>query len=126
LVDGFEALAEGKMGVCLQTEIRYHDLYSLVQGEERPDCADWLAVLPPKSVTMFCLGGVSWDLLYADVKYRTCGGAKRFSVRVEGEAGVRLNDVLDELKGTLIVDGRGGGLGQDVVLVWEFEDGRCE
>lgn len=124
LVDGYWSLAEGGVDLCLQTDMGYHDLYNLVHGERRSDRGEgeFLIVVPPKSVTVFCLGGVSWDLLYADVKYRMYGGVQRFSIRVERERGVRLGDVLDELKGTLIVDGMSGGLEQDVVLVWVFDD----
>lgn len=127
LVDGYESLLEGRMSICLQTDIRYHDLYALVHDEMRDDrgMGDLLAVVSPKCVTVFCVAGVSWDLLYANVKYRDYGGLKRFSVSVEREEGVRLGDVVDELKGTLVVDGMSEGLGQDVSLVWVFDDG-CE
>lgn len=125
LVDGYDSLMEGGMNLCLQINIRYHDLYSLVQGETCEICKmdDFLAVVPPKSVTVFCLGGASWDLSYANLKYRDYGGVKRVSVKVERQRGVRLSNVLDELKGTLMVDGVGGALGQDVSLVWVFNDG---
>jgi hypothetical protein len=122
LIDGYDALAAGNMGICLQTEIPYHDLYDLVNGKERQDSQDLLAVVPPKSVIVFCLGGVSWDLLYTNVRYRLYGDLERFSVRVERESGVRMVDVLDELRGTLVVNGMSGGLGQHVFLTWVFDD----
>jgi hypothetical protein len=33
-----------------------------------------------------------------------------------------LKDVLEELAGTLVVHGMSGGLGQDVTLVWVFNN----
>ncbi|KAF3003539.1 hypothetical protein E8E13_005763 [Curvularia kusanoi] len=123
LVDGFDALAAGETGMVLQVEMPYHQLYELVQGGLKEGCNEFLARRPPTVVTVFCLGGASWDLLYANVKYRDYGGVKRFSVRVERGEGVRMGDVVEELRGTLVVDGMGGGLGQDVTLVWVFGDG---
>ncbi|KAF3039532.1 hypothetical protein E8E12_006205 [Didymella heteroderae] len=124
LVDGYEALAEWKMDVCLQTEVPYHDLYELMHGEAREGWCEALG-MGVKGVTVFCLGGVQWDLLYSDVSYREHRGAKRFSVRLEREDGVRLKDVMEGLAGTLVVHGMSGGLGQDVTLVWVFDEG-CE
>lgn len=123
LIDGFDALAVGEARMALQVEMPYHQLYELVQGELKEDRNEFLAVRPPTVVTVFCFGGASWDLLYASVRYRDYGGVERFSVRVEREDGVRMGDVIEELRGTLVVDGMGGGLGQDVTLVWVFEDG---
>ncbi|KAF9694371.1 hypothetical protein EKO04_007530 [Ascochyta lentis] len=125
LIDGYKGLAEGEMDICLQTDIPYHSLYELVHGRYCQDRDGLLAVVPPKSVTVFCLGGASWDLLYGNVRYRSYGGVSRFSVKLEREDGVRLCDVLDELRGTLIVDGMSGGLGQDVLLAWVF-GGSCD
>lgn len=123
LIDGYESLAAGRVNMALQVEIPYHKLYELVQGEGRDDCEELLFVKPPTAVTVFCLGGVTWDLLYADVRYQEYGSIKRFAVRVEREDGVRLRDVLEELGGTLVVDGMSGGLGQDVTLVLELDSG---
>ena len=120
LVNEYDSLTKGDMNVSLQIGIRHHDLHSLLHGEGTPGRDDPLAVVPPKSVTVFCLKGANWDLLYANVKYRMYGGVKRFSVRVEREGGVRLSDVLDELKGTLIVNRGSGALEQGVVLLWVF------
>ena len=122
LLDGFDALAAGRTSFSLHVDVPYHQLYELVQGKPRDDVDGFLAVKPPTAVTVFCLGGVQWDLLYANVKYRDYGGVKRFSIRVEREEGVRMSDVVDELRGTLIVDGMSGGLGQNVALIWVFED----
>lgn len=121
LLDGYESLAAGKISTCFRTEMPYHDFYDLVHGKERQDHDDLLAVVPPEAVTVFCLNW-GWDLLYANVKYRDYGGMKLFSVRVERKGGVRLSDVLDELRGTLVMDGMSGGLEQDVVLVWVCDD----
>lgn len=122
LVDGYKALAEGKTAISLQTDVPYHALYELVHGQDRQG---WSGVLAEgvTTVTVFCLGGASWDLLYWCVKYRDHGSIKRFSVRVERAEGVRLGDVMEELAGTLVADGMRGGLGQDVRLVWVFDDG---
>ncbi|KZM25874.1 hypothetical protein ST47_g2889 [Ascochyta rabiei] len=121
LIDGYESLAEGGMSICLQTDNSYHSLYELVHGKHRRDRNGLLAVVPPKSVTVYCLAGASWDLLYSNVRYRSYGGVDRFSVTVEREDGVRLGDILDELRGALIVDGRSGGLGEDILLVWVLD-----
>lgn len=123
LLDGYEPLAAGNINIVLQTDIPYHTLYSLVHGKVTPDDAEFLAVVPPKSVTVFCTSGVQWDLLYSSVRYRDVGGVKRFSVKVEREGGVRMQDVVEELSGTLVKDGMAGGFGQDVVLLWVFGDG---
>jgi hypothetical protein len=123
LLDGFDALAAGKTSFTLHVDVPYHQLYELVQGKPEEDIGGFLAVKPPTAVTVFCLGGVQWDLLYANVKYRDYGGVKRFSVRVEREEGVRMSDVVNEMRGTLVVDGMSGGLGQNVAMIWVFEDG---
>ena len=122
LVDGYESLAAGSMSIQLQTEIPYHTLYTIVHGEDQKDLDAFLAVMPPTSATVFCLGGVQWDLLYANVKYKDYGGIERFSIRVEREKGVRMQDVLEELSGTLVKEGMSGGFGQDVVLMWVLDD----
>lgn len=121
LIDGYEALAVGQVKMVLQVEMQYHQLYELVQGVVRGDCDEFLCAKSPTAVTVFCLGGASWDLLYANVRYQEYGRTERFAVRVEREGGVRLSDVLDELRGTLIVDGMKGGLGQEVTLVMELD-----
>jgi len=119
LMDGYEALAQSRMDICLQTEIPYHNLYKLVHSEAGEGWGEALGV-GVKTVTVYCLGGVQWDLLYSGVRYREHRGVKRFSVRLERGKGVRLNDVMDELAGTLVVHSMSGGLGQDVTLVWVF------
>ncbi|KAF1927952.1 uncharacterized protein M421DRAFT_5618 [Didymella exigua CBS 183.55] len=119
LVDGYDSLAVGKTDICLQTNIPYYDLYELVNGEENESWVEYLAI-KTTAVTVYCLGGVQWDLLYAGVRYRDYGGVKRFSVKVEREEGVRLGDVLQELIGPLMMYGMSKGLGQEVTLVWWF------
>ena len=121
LMSGYEALANSKMDVWLQTVVPYHDLYKLVHGEAKEG---WGEALGPrvKAVTVFCLSGVHWDLLYSGVRYREHRGVKRFSVMLDREEGVRLKDVMEELAGTLVVHGMSGGLGQDVTLVWIFDN----
>lgn len=34
-----------------------------------------------------------------------------------------MSDVVNEMRGTLVVDGMSGGLGQNVSLIWVFDDG---
>lgn len=121
LMNGYEALAEWKMDICLQTEMPYHDLYKLVHGIAKEGWGETLGV-GVKAVTVFCLSGAQWDLLYSGVRYQEHRGAKRFSVRLEREEGVMLKDVLEELAGTLVVHEMSGGLGQDVTLVWKFKN----
>jgi hypothetical protein len=123
LLDGFDALAAGKTSFTLHVDVPYHQLYELVQGKPEEDLSCLLAAKPPTAVTVFCLGGVQWDLLYANVRYKDYEGVKRFSVRVEREKGVRMSDVVNEMRGTLVVDGMSGGLGQNVAMIWVFEDG---
>ncbi|KAH6614139.1 hypothetical protein C7974DRAFT_404593 [Boeremia exigua] len=121
LIDGYESLAEGEMKICLQTDIPYHQLYDLAYGKDPKACNELLAVVHPTAVTVFCMRGASWDSSYANVRCREYGGMKGYSVRVEGEHGVTMGDVLNELRGTLVFDGMSGGCGQDVVLVWMFD-----
>lgn len=122
LIDGYESLAEGKMTICLQTDIPHQQLYDLAYGKSMNPSNGFLAVVPPTAVNVFCMRGASWDPSYANVRCRDYGGMKRWSVRVEAESGVRMGDVLNELRGTLVVDGMSAGCGQDVVLVWMFDD----
>lgn len=124
LTNGYDALAEQKMNICLQTDMPYYDLYKLVHGEAKEGWDEALGI-GVKAVTVFCLGGVQWDLLYSGVRYRVYQGVKRFSVRLEREEWVRLEDVMEELAGALVRHGMSGGLGQDVTLVWVFGD-TCE
>lgn len=119
LMSGYEALAERMMDFCLQTNMPYHDLYKLVHGEAKEGWGGPLGV-EVKAVTVFCLGDVRWGLLYKGVRYWEHRGAMRFSISLEGEEGVRLKDVMEDLAGTLVIYGMSGGLGQDASLVWVF------
>ncbi|KAF3052616.1 hypothetical protein E8E11_010551 [Didymella keratinophila] len=121
IMQGYEALAQCKINICLQIDVPYRSLYKLVHGDAKEGWDEALGV-GVKTVTVYCLGGVHWDLLYSGVKYREHRGVKRFSVRLEREKGVRLKDVMEELAGTLVVHGMSGSLGQDVTLVWVFGD----
>lgn len=118
---GFGSLAGGSMDVCFQTDVPYQELYVLVHGKEKRGWDELLGT-DVKGVTVFCLGGVQWDLLYSGVRYRDSGGVQRFSVRIERVEGVRLGDAMEELAGTLVMHGMSGGLGQDVTLLWRFGD----
>jgi|SRR5690242_10600 len=122
LIDGYEALAEGRMDICLQTDTPYVELYDLIHGAERQGLCGYLAAKPPTAVTVFCLRVLDWDSHYANVQLRDYGGAKRYSIRVERQGGVRTSDVLDELRGPLVDNKISERLEQDVVLIWSFED----
>ncbi len=122
LINGYEALAEGKLSFCLQTVIPFQHLYDFIYGKDRKTRSGFLASKPPTAVTVFCFGGVAWDLSYANVQCREYESGKKPSVRVEKEGGVMMEDIVNELRGTLVVDGMSGGLGQDVVLIWKFDD----
>lgn len=122
LIDGYEGLADGNLNVCLQTDVPYQQLYDLVHGKERQEGDSYLAVKPPAAVTVFCLRVLGWDSTFANVRFRYCRGTKRLSIRVEREGGVRMSDVFDELRGTLVDNWKDEILEQDVVLGWVVED----
>ncbi|KAJ4989088.1 hypothetical protein SVAN01_05350 [Stagonosporopsis vannaccii] len=124
LIDGYEALAEREMGICLQTDMPYPVLYDLMHGRGRQDLCGYLAVTPPTVVTVSCLTESSWDPDYANVRSRDHGGVKIPSVKIERDGGVRMNDVLDELRGPLVAKKMPEGVVQGVVLIWAYDDCR--
>lgn len=122
LLDGYGALAEGRMNVRLQVSIPYARLYDLVHGEQQVDGSEGLTVKAPVAVTVFCTRVLCFDSSYANVRVRDCGAGKALSVRVENEGRVRVSDVLDELRGTLVVGHKNDDLEQDVGLLWVLQD----
>lgn len=117
LISGLASVAEGNMGIWLQTLCNKEDLLR---------CSDSVGVAyltnpPTSSVEIYCPKGAVWDDTNKSVRRRG-GPTWRYNfVRVERKGGVLMNDVLDELRGVLVPE-EGEG---KVLLDWQFdtEDG---
>jgi hypothetical protein len=79
---------------------------------------------PIRNVELYCPQGALWDHPNNSVLYRQEGaGWSAHCIRVEREKGVRLCDVLDELRGVL-VPSRGFPTESMLALEWQFDQVR--
>jgi hypothetical protein len=133
LVGGLEELARGEMGICFRTAMSLGDFDEWFAGDanemnkEMNSMSAYLTRPRTRSVEIFCVEGAAWDLEYANVLRRE--GRREWQqccVRIERDRGVRMGDVVDELRGVLkpreIVGRNGEGAPGEVLLEWRFED----
>jgi hypothetical protein len=80
-----------------------------------------------RKVEVYCVEGAAWDQEYVNVLQR--GARKEWQqrcVKIERRNGIRLGDVVDELRGMLkpneAVTEFGGDVQKEVLLEWRFDD----
>jgi hypothetical protein len=122
LVSGLESIVTGGLNIRLQTRCTFAALSNFLDDDKSE--ARGLGVTMPgcKSVEVYCVRGTIWDLSYNSVMTTKDETWRGHSVRVEREKGVRMGDVIDELRRVLIA---GPDLLTDdrVVLEWRFDGG---
>lgn len=119
LVSGLESIASGSLNIRLQTRCTFAALFELLDDEKSEDRGVGVTGLRCKRVEVYCVKGAIWDLGYDSVVRQKKENWQQYSVRVERERGVRMGDVVDELRRVL---GPGPELLTDdrVVLEWRF------
>jgi hypothetical protein len=131
-VGELEEITQGEMGVCIRTKSSAAEFDDWFVGGERV-MQEWrgleayLTRPAIRSVEIYCVEGAVWDQEYGNVLRR---GARREwqqrCVRIERERGIRMGDVVDELRDMLKTSEVVAGLGEDargeVLLEWRFED----
>ncbi|KAH7088957.1 hypothetical protein FB567DRAFT_321548 [Paraphoma chrysanthemicola] len=121
-VEGLDALAGGGMGVCVRTECTAKDLVELCESEDDGNRRnEWLTYPATRKVRLYCTKGAEWDLTNRSVIQRDGFTWRASSVKVEHEYGVRMGDVVDELRGVLVVD-QEAMLDDVVMLEWRFKE----
>ncbi|KAH7350362.1 hypothetical protein BKA66DRAFT_289924 [Pyrenochaeta sp. MPI-SDFR-AT-0127] len=116
-------VSRGRVGIYLQTKCSATDYYNEFYNENtRPsDPKTYLSQPPPSNVEVYCLKGAEWNLSFANAQYQESSGWQRLCVRIEREKGVRMIDVVDELRDVL-TPSMGLDVGSDVCLEWHFDD----
>lgn len=118
----FEAAVRGHVRIRFHTKCSTKEYIALSDDNLPNDDRDiYLTQPPPTDISIFGLKGVEWDLLYADVQSRDNGGGQDLGVRIQRERGVRMGDVLDELRGVLIPD-MGPNADGDILIEWHFDE----
>jgi hypothetical protein len=122
LVCGLEAVAKGEMEVSLYTQCSVANLLHLDNDSGR-----WwklpLTYPPVECVEVSCLEGAKWDLTNKSVLFRAEGTRRVDFVRVERKEGVRMCEVLDELRGVLALRTE---CADDCELMLEWQLGRTQ
>ncbi|KAH7068956.1 hypothetical protein BKA63DRAFT_520370 [Paraphoma chrysanthemicola] len=121
-VEGLNSLAGGEMGICLRTELTPRDLIELCDSEHDEEWRnDYLTYPTTRRVRLYCPKGAEWDLLNKSVIQRDGFTWRASSIKVEHEYGVQMGDVVDELRGVLVLD-QEAILDDVVMLEWRFKD----
>jgi hypothetical protein len=126
LMSGLKSLAEGEMGTVLRTKMGATVFYQLFcDDDEIAEGGSWkqeyLTKPSSKVVEIYCPLGATWDKGYANVLGRRGGREwQQRCVRVERERGVRMGDVVDEVRGVLKAEEDMEREGSEVVLEWRF------
>jgi hypothetical protein len=119
------------MGICVRTKLSAgeFDEWFVEEKEEKERRGMEAYVTKPvtRSVEIYCVEGAEWDQEYGNLLRR---GARREwqqrCVKIERERGIRMGDVVDELRGMLktsdVVAGHGEDARQGVLLEWRFEE----
>ena len=110
----------------MRTELSRRDFEAMFKDEvgKQVEIEDAKYLTKPltKSVEIYCVSGAVWDQGYKNVQWRS--GSRDWQhccVRIERERGVRMCDVLDELRGVLKADGFAPeGNDGEVVLEWRI------
>jgi hypothetical protein len=119
LVSGLESIVTGSLNIRLQTRCTPAALFHLLDDEKSEARGVGVTMPGCKSVEVYCIRGAIWDLSYNSVITTKDETWRGYSVRMERKKGVRMGDVIDELRRVLIP---GPDLMSDdrVVLEWRF------
>jgi hypothetical protein len=108
------SLSKASMGIRLETKCTIQEILNFLDNES----SEWRALALPlpraasRSVEMYC-SGMKWDESSDSVQSRH----GRSCIRVERQKGVRMGDVIDELRGVLIPS-----TDDTVLLEWSFDE----
>lgn len=138
-VDGLVDLAEGRMSVTLRTQCLIKDFVKLdasprkgatlqrndsaiaIEDSQHPDLDAALTQPAATSVEVSCMRGALWDPSSSSVLLREGPTRGLSCIRVERKKGVRLRDVVDELRGVLLPASEASVHGT-LLLEWRLED----
>jgi hypothetical protein len=131
LMSGLESLVQGEMGIVVRTKMGTVGFWELFGDEEEEDYSygkerdgwrdAYLTKPSCKVVEVYCPMGAVWDEGYGNVLRRQGGREwQQRCVRVERERGVRMGDIVDELKGVLKVEESMEAEGAEILLEWRF------
>ncbi|EUC42975.1 hypothetical protein COCMIDRAFT_28483 [Bipolaris oryzae ATCC 44560] len=124
LTGGIEDVARGQMGISIRTKMGLGEFERMLEiKNDEEEGMKYLTQPVTKSVEVRCLDGAEWDEEYRNVR-TTAGDMEwlRRCVRVERESGVRMCDVVDELRGVIEAEWsvqQGSG---NVLLDWRMGD----
>ncbi|KAG9194465.1 hypothetical protein G6011_04500 [Alternaria panax] len=129
LVGGLNEIAQGDMGICVRSKLTTaeFDEWFLEGKRKMGEMEAYLTRPVTRSVEVYCVEGAMWDPEYGNVLHR---GVRRQwqqrCVKIERERGIRIGDVIDELRGMLrtveVVAGSEEEAQGEVLLEWRFED----
>ncbi|EMD70040.1 hypothetical protein COCSADRAFT_22194 [Bipolaris sorokiniana ND90Pr] len=124
LTGGVENVARGQMGLSIGTRMELGEFERMLEiRDDEEEGMKYLTQPVTKKVEVRCLDGAEWNEEYMNV--RAIEGEMewlRKCVRVERESGVRMCDVIDELRGVIEADWivqHGSG---NVLLDWRMGD----
>jgi len=133
LIGGLDEMARGEMGICFRTKMSVGEFDEWFAGceneteEGRISMSAYLTTPVTRSIEIYCVEGAEWDREYRNVLHRH--GRRDWQqrcVRVEREKGVRMGDVVEELRTVLKTSRVGADTGEaiqgDVMLEWRFEE----
>ena len=111
-------LSGTSMAVQLQTKCAFREVLDLLDDEVSEERALKLPLprVPSGSIEMYCLG-MTWDESPESVQLRH----GRPCISVERQKGVRMGDVVDELRGVLTAQQR-SSTDDTVLLEWSFDE----
>lgn len=133
LIGGLDEMAKGQMGICFRTKMSvgvFDELFARYENESeasRVAISAHLTKPVTRSVEVYCVEGAEWDQEYRNVLHRH--GRRDWQqqcVRMERQKGVRMADLVEELRGVLETSKIGAETGEaiqgEVMLEWRFEE----
>lgn len=112
LIGGLASVAGGKMGIWLQTQCSNTEFLKLCEDPKD----EHLTQPPTSSVELYCPKGGVWNATNKSVRRREGPTWRCNFVTIERKEGVRMSDVVDELRSVLVSD-EGDGC---ILLDWQF------
>ncbi|KAL6161629.1 hypothetical protein ACJQWK_08299 [Exserohilum turcicum] len=125
LLGGIEDIAKGNMGACVRTKMSVGEFEDMFGGEAEAE--RYLTRPLTRSVEIYCVSGAVWDTGYKNVQSRAAYSEwQQRCVRVEREKGVRMCDVVEELRGVLKPEDFAQQEGNaEILLQWQMADLRA-
>jgi hypothetical protein len=125
-IGGIDDVARGQMGICIRTKMSIKEWEGMLgvlddEEEEKGERAGYVTQPVTKSVEVRCFRGAVWDTEYMNVHLQTGNeGWQATFVRIEREKGVRMCDIVDELRGVIEADWEVRRGRDDVLLDWRM------